>query len=94
MQLLMETLIDLVQLSGMIYFWIVIARVFSTWVNADPYSPVMRFLYQATEPLLSRIRRVVPTIGMFDLSPIVLILGVQLLTKFLVRLLAQLAYGM
>ena len=38
------------------YVWVVIARAVITWVNADPYNPIVRFLYQATDPLLARIR--------------------------------------
>lgn len=94
MQVIMLTLVDLIQLAGTVYFWIVLARVFSSWLNPDPYNPVVRFLYQATEPVLSRIRRFIPPLGGFDLSPIVLIFGLQLAIRFVVRLLSQLAYGM
>ncbi|MEK6201227.1 MAG: YggT family protein, partial [Desulfobulbaceae bacterium] len=42
------------------YMWIVIGRAVISWVNADPHNPVVRFLYEITEPLLSRIRRWIP----------------------------------
>ena len=42
------------------YLWIIIARAILSWVNPDPYNPIVRFLYSATEPVLYRIRRAVP----------------------------------
>ena len=74
--------------------WIVIARAVISWVNADPYNPVVRFLHQVTDPLLSRIRRVVPIMGGLDLSPMILILAIVFLQNFLVPTLRQIAMGM
>ncbi len=73
------------------YIWIVIGRAVISWVNADPYNPIVRFLVQATEPLLLRIRRVIPAMGGIDLSPMVLILGIVFLQSFLVPTLQQIA---
>ncbi len=73
------------------YIWIVIGRAVISWVSADPYNPIVRFLVQATEPLLARIRRVLPIMGGLDLSPMVLILAVIFLQSFLVPTLQQLA---
>ncbi|MBI1912974.1 MAG: YggT family protein [Deltaproteobacteria bacterium] len=57
-----------------IYFWILIARALISWVNPDPYNPIVRFLYQATEPVLGRVRRWIPYMGGLDLSPLIVIL--------------------
>ncbi len=73
------------------YIWIVIGRAVISWVNADPYNPIVRFLVQATEPLLLRIRRVIPAMGGLDLSPMVLILAIVFLQSFLVPTLQQVA---
>ncbi len=73
------------------YIWIVIGRAVISWVNADPYNPVVRFLVQATEPLLARIRRMLPIMGGLDLSPMILILAIVFLQSFLVPTLQQLA---
>lgn len=76
------------------YMWIIIGRAVISWVNADPYNPVVRFLYNATEPLLSRIRQMLPmSMGGIDLSPMVLILAIMFLQSFLVPTLKQLAMG-
>ncbi|NOQ47515.1 MAG: YggT family protein [Desulfobulbaceae bacterium] len=76
------------------YIWIVIARAVISWVNADPYNPIVRFLVQATEPLLVRIRRVLPIMGGLDLSPMLLILAIIFLQSFLVPTLQQIAMAL
>ncbi len=77
------------------YMWIIIGRAIISWVNADPYNPIVRFLYEATEPVLSRIRRYVPiSFGGIDFSPMILILAIMFLQSFLVQTLKQLALRM
>ena len=67
------------------YMFIIIGRVIVSWVNADRYNPIVRFLYEATEPLLSRIRRYIPIFGGgLDISPLILILAIMFLKNFLV----------
>jgi YggT family protein len=73
------------------YIWLVIARAVITWVNADPYNPVVRFLRQVTDPVLMKIRRVVPIMGGLDLGPMILILIIVFLQSFLVPTLQQFA---
>ena len=89
-----KAIADLLNFVLSAYIWIVIARAVISWVNADPYNPVVRFLHQVTDPLLNRIRRFVPVMGGFDLSPMVLILGIIFLQSFLVPTLRQLAAGL
>ena len=77
------------------YMWIIIGRAVISWVNADPSNPIVRFLYQATEPVLSRIRRFLPmSMGGIDFSPMILILGIMFLQSFLVQTLKQIAVSM
>lgn len=54
-----------------IYKYILIAAALLSWVNPDPYNPIVNFLYRVTEPLLSRIRRILPSMGPVDFSPMV-----------------------
>jgi YggT family protein len=75
-----------------VYTWILIARAVISWVNPDPYNPIVRFLYNVTEPVLYRVRRLVPSVfGGIDLSPLILILALQFLQIFLVGSLRDLA---
>lgn len=53
---------------------LLLVRVIVSWVNADPYNPIVRFIVNATEPLLRPLRRIMPAIGSLDLSPILLVL--------------------
>ena len=77
------------------YMWLIIGRAVISWVNADPYNPVVRFLYEATEPVLSRIRQFLPiSFGGIDFSPMILILAIMFLQSFLIQTLKQLAVGM
>ena len=54
-----------------IYKYILLASVIISWVNADPYNPIVNFIHRVTDPLLYRIRRRMPDTGMLDLSPLV-----------------------
>jgi YggT family protein len=54
-----------------IYKYILLASVVISWVNADPYNPIVNFIYRATEPVLRRVRRYMPNTGSIDLSPVV-----------------------
>ena len=55
-----------------VYKYILLASVVISWINADPYNPIVHFIYRATEPVLQRVRRYMPNTGMIDLSPLVL----------------------
>jgi YggT family protein len=75
-----------------IYMWLIIARALVSWVSPDPYNPIVRFLYKVTEPVMGRVRRWVPLVfGGLDLSPILIIVVIIFLDKFLVSTLYQLA---
>jgi YggT family protein len=73
------------------YIWLIIGRVIISWVNADPYNPIVRFLHGATDPVLDPIRRRLPIMGGLDLSPMLLILGIIFLRQFLVPTLQRMA---
>ena len=68
-----------------IYMWLIIIRALISWVNPDPYNPIVNFLYQITEPVLSKIRRYLPfrNIGI-DFSPIIAFMIIIFLDRFLV----------
>ena len=73
-----------------LYMWIIIFRAVISWVNPDPYNPIVRFLYRATEPVLEPIRRWIPLNVGIDISPIVVILIIIFLQHFLVKTMIQL----
>ncbi|MCK5783269.1 MAG: YggT family protein [Desulfobacterales bacterium] len=78
-----------------IYIYVIIASAILTWVNPDPFNPIVRFLKKITEPAYFYIRRYLPflNIGGLDLAPIILILIVQFVQIFIVGSLIDLAYS-
>jgi len=75
-----------------IYMWIVIIAALISWINPDPYNPIVRFLYSVTEPAFSFVRRKLPIPAMgIDVSPIVVLLAIVFLQHFLVKTLHQIA---
>ena len=78
-----------------IYLWVVIARAVLSWVSPDPYNPIVRFIHNVTEPVLSRIRRVLPlNLGGIDISPLIVMMAVIFLQRFLVGSLVGLSRTM
>jgi len=76
-------LLNVVHLAITIYIWIIIIRALISWVSPDPFNPVVRFLYRATEPVLRPVRRSLPTyqIGL-DLSPLLVIIALEIVDRF------------
>jgi YggT family protein len=75
-----------------IYMWIVIIAALISWVNPDPYNPIVRFLFSVTEPVFARVRRLIPFAYMgIDFSPLIVFLAIVFLQQFLVRTLHQIA---
>ncbi len=68
--------------------WIVIIAALVSWVNPDPRNPIVRFLWGVTEPLFKPFRRLLPPsrTGGIDLSPILVLLAIFLVSRFLARL--------
>lgn len=74
------------------FYVLLFARIVLSWVNPDPYNPVVEFIYKVTEPILGFVRRIIPLqIGMFDLSPIIAFIALDFLRRFLVGSLYHLA---
>ena len=75
-----------------LYMWVIIIRALLTWVNPDPYNPIVQFLYSITEPVLHRVRQLIPMSGIgIDFSPIIVLLGIVFIEEFVVNSLATLA---
>ncbi len=78
-----------------IYMWVIIIRALISWVNPDPYNPIVQFLQRATDPVLYQIRKRLGMGGMgFDFSPIIAILLIMFLQIAVVGSLKDLALRM
>ena len=69
--LAMAKIVELASGLLTVYKYLLLASVIISWVNADPYNPIVNFIYRVTEPVLRRVRRYMPNTGMVDLSPLV-----------------------
>ena len=75
-----------------IFYWLLLAQVILSWVSPDPRNPIVSFIYQATDPVLRKVRSKVPPFGMMDISPIVVFLFLYFIDSFLVNSLSD--YGL
>ena len=78
-----------------IYKWVIIIAALISWVNPDPYNPIVRFLYSVTEPVFRPIRRLIGyRLGPIDISPIIVILAIIFIQSFLIRTLIKVGYNL
>ena len=90
-----ELLNSLAMLMGMIFkliYFVLVVRMMLSWVNPDPYNQMVRIIYRITEPILATFRRIIPPMGMIDISPIVVFLLLSFIEKFVVGVLLQLSH--
>lgn len=80
-------LINFVNLLFQILQLAILVRIILSWFRVDPYNPFMQILYQITEPVLEPFRRVIPPIGMIDITPIVALLVLRLVQRIVVTML-------
>ena len=94
MDILVSTIFQVLQAILSIYFWIVIGRAVVSWVNPDPYNPIVRFLHNATDPVFDRIRRVLPLqFSGIDFTPILVLIVIGVLQNILKQIQIQMTYG-
>lgn len=76
---------DLINLVLTLLTFAIIGRALLSWFDPGMRSSVGRFLYEVTEPIIAPIRRVVPSMGMFDISPIIALFLIQALQRMLLQ---------
>ncbi len=90
-----EGIATVLRIGLTLYMYIIIAHAILSWVNPDPYNPIVRLINQITEPVLFRIRKYIPTnLGGIDVAPLIALLIIIFLQNFLVRTLFQIARQM
>ena len=77
-----------------IYSWIIIAAALISWVSPDPRNPIVMFLRQVTEPVLAPVRRLLPPwkTGGLDLSPVIVLIGIQFVERVILPTLLRSLY--
>jgi YggT family protein len=75
-----------------VYIWVVIIAALLTWVRPDPNNPIVQLLYRITEPAYALVRRYIPSVyNGIDLSPLIIIIGLQVLDVILVNIINTIA---
>ena len=78
-----------------IYIWVVIIRAVISWVRPDPYNQIVRFICNLVDPVTYQISKIIPTrVGMVDLSPLILIVIIQLIQSYLLPTLISVLVGL
>lgn len=81
--LFIESLRRLVDMTLMLYFFLILFGVIISWIQVDPRNPFVALIYQFVDPVLRPVRRMIPPIGGLDFSPFVVLIGLQALRIFL-----------
>ncbi len=82
----MDFLVYLIDIFFYLLSLAILARVLLSWVRVSPYHPAVEFLYRITEPILAPLRRIIPPVGMVDISPIIAMLLLQIIQQVLVAI--------
>ena len=80
-------LVQFVEILGWALYVAILARVIVSWLPIgpdSPFAPVVRTIYEITEPILSPIRRLIPGLGMFDLSPMIAIILIMVIQRIVI----------
>lgn len=80
-------IIQLVNLVFEILVWLIIIRCVLSFVKHDPYQPIIRFVYDVTEPVMAPFKRLIPAAGGIDFSPIIAVFAIEIVRKVIVHLL-------
>src|SRR5919202_3315486 len=81
---------EFINIFATVLTWAIIIRALLSWFSISGAQPVLRLLVEITEPVLAPIRRVRPTAGMLDFSPLVALLLIQVISNILVSQIARL----
>lgn len=83
----MGIIITAVNVAFEVYSYLIIIRILLSWVRHNPYQPLIRFIYEVTEPYLNVFKRFIPPFGAVDVSPIVAIFVLQILRNLVIKIL-------
>ncbi len=86
------SLVTLVDIAFEVYMALMVARILLSWIRHNPYQPVIRFIYEITEPVLGFFRRIIPPIGMLDVSPIAAFLVLGVVKSLIIRIILYISF--
>ncbi|MCA9961191.1 MAG: YggT family protein [Anaerolineales bacterium] len=84
-------MVQIINLLFNIFYILILARIIFSWIRVSPYDPtwgpIMRFVYQVTDPIMEPIRRIMPPMGGLDFSPMIVLILASVLRSVLVNML-------
>lgn len=85
------SIVGIINLVFNVFYILLLARIIFSWIRVDPYhptwGPLARFVFNATEPVMAPVRRMLPAMGGLDFSPIIVLLIASFLKNILISLL-------
>jgi len=91
MNAILVTILQFIAFLLNLYIWVIIIAALITWVQPNPYNPIVRFLWSVTEPIYAFIRRYIPTsFGGIDIAPIIVILGIEFIIMLINNIISHL----
>ncbi|MCS5694702.1 YggT family protein [Desulfofundulus thermocisternus] len=80
----------IINVAFQVYTWLIFIRIVLSFIRHNPYHPLIRFIYEITEPVLGFFRRFIPPVGMLDFSPLVAFFALELLRQIILNLIRAL----
>lgn len=82
----------IINVAFQVYDWLIFIRILLSFVRHNPYHPLIRFVYEITEPVLGFFRRFIPPVGMLDFTPLVAFFALELLRQLLLNVVRALGF--
>jgi YggT family protein len=79
-------IVQIIDIIFEVLVWMIIARCVLSFVRHDPRQPVVRFIYDVTEPVMAPFRKIIPSTGGLDFSPIITVLAVEFIRRIEIKL--------
>lgn len=89
----MIQIIDFINIAFQVLVYLIIARALLSFVRHNPNQPIIKFIYEITEPIMRPIRRLLPVIGGIDFSPIIAVVALEIIRRVVITLIHSL-FGM
>ncbi len=83
------SIIQIVNVVFEVLIWLIIIRCILSFIRHNPYQPLLRFVYDVTEPIMAPFRKLIPAAGGLDFSPIVVLLVLSLVQSIVIRILVS-----
>ncbi len=84
------SIVNLIDFLFMLFYVLLFANIIFSWIRPNPYhrvyGPIVQFVYKVTEPVLNPVRRLMPTMGGLDFSPMVVLILARFLHRALISL--------